>query len=621
MILDYLRLALATGLVLLPGHLVARALGQRSVSATIAWTMAALFAAWALVFAVHGSVWLAIAVLAAVGAGAAFPARRAGFSRLPREEVILLAAGVLLGLALWHVAGAVTGDALFHLGRVRKLTELGDLHLTTVDEFRDGGLHPGYAFPLWHGFLAVVAKLSGLDPATVVNHEGSLLAPLACAAAWEAGVAVFGRVAAGWSVLAAQLGLYCFAPGHGGSWATLELPGTVSRQLLVPAAIALLFEYKEERRWAHVAGLASIFGALALVHPTYALFLLIPLCAYSVLRVGQWRRSAVAIASALVPTAAAFLWLTPIVRETVSHNPGSRETARALTHYADQLVVHGPDHYRLKAEVIGRGGAVAVAALLLVPLAGLSIRRRWAAFVLGGFVSILALMLIPQLFTRFSDLVSLSQSRRAAGFVPFTFAFAGGLALVMRYYLLVPLGLVAGIVFHRLWPGDFAYGLREGGPAFAAWWAFAGGAAAIALGFALWRAPPRERHGLGAAAAVLFVVPLAVHAAATWSPRVPHDVYALSPNLMRALERVPPRSVVIAPLEQSYRIAAYAPVYVVAAPPAHVADTTKNRPYERRRAVIRWLRTKDPAIPRRYGATWALDENGRFYRLHTIGAG
>jgi hypothetical protein len=363
-----------------------------------------------------------------------------------------------------------------------------------------------------------------------------------------------------------------------------------------------------------VAGLGAIFGALALVHPTYALFLLIPLGAYSVLRIGQRRRSAVAIACAVVPTVAAFLWLTPIVSETVSHNPGPVEKARALRHYGDQLVVQGPDDYRLKAEVIGRGGAVAVAALLLVPLAGLALRRRWAAFVLGGFVSILALMLVPALFTRFSDLVSLSQSRRAAGFVPFTFALAGGFALLARYYLFVPLGLVAGIVFQRLWPGDFAYGLREGGPAWAAWWAFVGGAAALALGLARWRPPPRERHGLGAAAAILFVLPIAVHGVLTWTPRVPEDVHALSPRLLRELDRVPPRSVIIAPLEESYRLVAYAPVYVVAAPPAHVADTTKNRPYERRRALLRWLRTNDPSIPRRYGATWAV-RDGRLYRL------
>ncbi len=76
----------------------------------------------------------------------------------------MLVGGIALGMALWHVAGVVGGDGLFHLARVRKLVELGDLHLRTVGEFADGGLHPGYAFPLWHGFLALVAEVSGLDP-------------------------------------------------------------------------------------------------------------------------------------------------------------------------------------------------------------------------------------------------------------------------------------------------------------------------------------------------------------------------------------------------------------------------------------------------------------------------
>ena len=48
----------------------------------------------------------------------------------------------------------------------------------------------------------------------------------------------------------------------------------------------------------------------------------------------------------------------------------------------------------------------------------------------------------------------------------------------------------------------------------------------------------------------------------------------------------------------SYRIAAAAPVYVVAAPPPHVANTTANRPYARVRDVERWLATGDPAVLR-----------------------
>ena len=80
--------------------------------------------------------------------------------------------------------------------------------------------------------------------------------------------------------------------------------------------------------------------------------------------------------------------------------------------------------------MFGRAGAVAVAALLFVPLAGLAMRRRWAAYVLGGFLAVAAVMLVPPLFVLFSDLVSISQSRRAAGFWPLAFAFAGGFAVL-----------------------------------------------------------------------------------------------------------------------------------------------------------------------------------------------
>ena len=82
-------------------------------------------------------------------------------------------AGALLGLLLWHVSGNVGGDGFFHLGRVQKLLAFGDLSTGAVDEFPDGGLHPGYAFPLWHGVLALVAKVSGADPVDVVLHAAN----------------------------------------------------------------------------------------------------------------------------------------------------------------------------------------------------------------------------------------------------------------------------------------------------------------------------------------------------------------------------------------------------------------------------------------------------------------
>jgi hypothetical protein len=615
-VIEYLRLAFGTIVVLLPGAAVARALGRRSASATLAWGLACVFVAWAVVFTVHSNIRAAAVVLALIG----ITAWILGGRRRPTERLSsgwAWATGIVLGWFLWHVEGVVVGDGLFHEARVRKLVALGDLHLRTVDEFKDGGLHPGYAFPLWHGFLALVGWVSGVDAGGVVRHEPSLLAPIACAVAWEAGVVLFDSRWAGASVLIATLAVFCFGPGHGGSFAVLALPATAARQLLVPAAIALFFAKPGWRSWAAVA---AVFGTLVLTHPTYALFLLIPLVGYAAVRTVEWRASdwrawSPALAAAIVPTGLALLWLKPIIDETLSHDPGRGERLRAIQHYGSSIVVSSDRHYRLAAEMFGRSGVVAVAALFLLPVAGLALRRRWGAFVLGGSLLVLVVMEVPWLFVHFSDAVSLSQSRRAAGFAPLPFALAGALALVARRVVVLPVALVVGIVLQHLWPGDFDYGLHHGGPALATWLALGGGAVALVAGLVLRPSEPREHHLLGAAAMLCLVLPVLVHGAWHWSTNNTSDPYALSSRLVHNLRtKVPKGAVVLAPVDTSYRVAAEAPVYIVAAPVAHVANTKANLPYVRLRAVHHWVLTNDPRVAQRYGATWAI-RKGHLYRL------
>jgi hypothetical protein len=91
------------------------------------------------------------------------------------------------------------------------------------------------------------------------------------------------------------------------------------------------------------------------------------------------------------------------------------------------------------------------------------------------------------------------------------------------------------------------------------------------------------------------------------------DRLRLTPGLVHALRtQVPAKDVVFSDLETSYRIEAYAPVYVSAAPPAHVADTKDNYPYERRKDVIKFLRSGSVSIPRRYHANWIVVAKRRF---------
>ena len=592
----WLRLVAASLVLLLPGSLVARALRLRGASATVVFALAALGPALLLVFFVHSSIWLALAVLGGV-AFVALPFALRVVSGPPAWDTLsVAAAGLVLGVLLWHVAPTVL----------------------SVDEFRDGGLHPGYAFPLWHAFLALVSKLSGADPTQVLLHEPSAVVPVAFAVVYESGVALFRSAWLGVGVLAASVALAAFAPGHGGSYALLAQPGTVDRHVLVPAALTLFFLFLRHPGPVLGLALAAAGTEVLLVHTSTAVFLGIVLTGFAVARVLLARtelpRSASALAALFVPAGAALAWLYPLVRETASHSPSRAVLTTSLDRYAQELQVDSIHRYALRPEVVSRGGAVAVGALLAVPLAALAPRQRWAAFVLGGTLTILGIELLVWVFPHFADAVSVSQARRAAGFVPFGFALAGGASVLAALLgpLVLPLALGAGIALQLVFPGDFGPGLTRGGPAWATWIAAVGGLAALVAGVVLGRRID-ARNSLVGAAAVLFCIPVAVHGLRDWSPAASADRYALTPGLLKALDRdVPKRAVVFSDLETSYRIEGFVPVYVAAAPPAHVADTNANAPYRRRLSVNRFFGTGNVAILDRYQADWLVVDKRRF---------
>ena len=614
-----LRLGAATLCLLVPGMLVARALRTPGLAAGLSFSLGLLVVALGVVFVLEGSIEVALVVLAGAALVALPLAVWRGVGGLPPGSLVVIGLGTAFGIALWHVAAPLEGDALFHLARVRKLWTFDQLSLEAVSEFRDGGLHPGYAYPLWHGFLALVAKLAAVDPSLVVLHESSVLAPLAFAIVYEAGVSLFRSRSIAFALVLAQAALIGLAPGKGGAYAFLSLPATASRQLLVPAVLALVFAHLVERRFAWLAAIVAGGLALAIVHPTYAVFLCLPLAGFLVARAllshADHRPLAASLVALAVPSVAVALAIVPLVRATASHTPTGSELRRAFTHYAGQIDVFSETSYRLAPEVFGRSGAVAVASLLLIPLAALASRRRWAAFVLGGSVAVFAVTLVRFLFPRFADVVSLSQARRAAGFVPLAFAFAGGLAVLAEVFsaAVLPLAFSAGLLLQAAYPGDFGYTFQGGGPALASWIAALGGTAAlVAAPFIRRLVEPLERRGLiTAVAAGLFVAPVAAHAALDWSPREARGT-PLSAGLVKALnDHLPEGATVFSHVDTSYRIGAFAPVYVAGAPPGHVADTHENRPYARRRDIEQFFRTGDFHITSRYGAGWLVVNSSR----------
>ena len=624
----YLRLALATGLVLAPGWAVARALGVRSLAATLAWSLTLLFGALGFTFLLQTTLNFTLALLAV----AAIAALCVDFVRRIRTEHaipgrwIAAAGGAAVGILLWSVAGTVQGDGLFHLARVRKLLELDELTLDGVGEFTDASLHPGYAFPLWHGFLALVAKLAGADPEEVVLHLPSVLAIVAVVVAYEAGWALFRREWAAGAVAGAQVAMVCFAPGSGGAYTVLSLPATSSRQLLVPAAIALALAAMRAHSVPLYLSTGAAAFALAVVHPTYAIFLWIPFLGFVVLR-ALWapkdmRPGLAALSALVVPASLFLLWLIPLAADTVSVTPNLSEVQRAIEQYPGQLDVRSESSYRLAPEVFTRAGPVPIAALLLLPLAAFAARRRWSAFVLGGSLAIFLVMLVPLFFTSLADLVSISQARRAAGFLPFAFAFAGGLGVLSRvlWPWLPPLALLAGAGLQWLYPGDFDYAFDDPGPAWVVWLAVAGSVAALVVGFRWRRRQPVE--DTAAIAAAFFLAPVVAVGLAKWDPVPTPPASLLSAGLVEALrEQVPTGAVLYSDQETSYRVAAYAPVYIAVAPPGHVASTEKNRPFERAADAREFVETGDLAIPERYGADYLVVDRLRMrptFRLQEL---
>ena len=619
-----IRLGAAAACVLvLPGALLLRAIGWPedlgvAVAGAFTWSLGLVFVALAVTFGVGGSLWITLVLLGVFALAALVPAAVVPRVESTRADLIAIAAvgalGILFAAAVWVASGPVFGDGLFHLARERKLVDFDHLSsLQVVDEFRDGGLHPGYAFPLWHAVVALVSLLAGVDPASSARYGAAVLVPLSFVLVFVAGRTLFRSNWTGAAALLAQGAQIGLAPGHGGGYTALAQPAGASRQLLLPALLALTFAYVRDRNARLLPAIAVGGLALALVHPTYALFFALVLGGFLLARAllagVDMSSIAAALAAVVVPAGAAAFWLLPIIRQTASHEPSTRQLLRDISHYRGQLDVTSIDSFRLAPQVIGQSGAVAIAGLLLLPLAALAPRRRWAAFVLGAALTVLVLTLVPELFARLTEAVSLAQARRLASFVPFAFAFAGGLAVLTRLIgpFVLPSALGAGVALQWAYPGHVGSRLEIGSPAAATWIAAFGGAAAFALAMAFSHRLDIERHGpIVTAAAACFVLPIAIAGLQHWGPRHSGS-FSLTPGLVHALRSdVPKGDIVFSDLRTSYHVSAYAPLYVASGPPAHVADTSDNRPYARRRATLRFLRTGDLRIPRRFGASWIV---------------
>ena len=254
---------------------------------------------------------------------------------------------------------------------------------SSANEFADGGLHPGYAFPLWHGFLALVAKVSGADPADVVLHGPTVLAPLAVARRVRGGVGAVPPVVRprrprprAWrSSLRARARA---APSRPSRFRRRRRASCSSRR----RSRSRLEATRRPTPRAPRLGRRGVARARGRPPDVRAL----PLAA-----VRRVPRRSLALGAARRARPAGSRSPRSCSRRGSSclaapggrrHGLGRARTrpsgSAAFEQYAGQLDGTA-DRFTVVPELFGRTGAVAVAALLVLPLAGLASRRRWAA--------------------------------------------------------------------------------------------------------------------------------------------------------------------------------------------------------------------------------------------------
>jgi hypothetical protein len=634
-----LRLASAAACVLLvPGALLLRAIAWPAspgvaLAGSFALSLGVVAFGLALAFVVGASILLTAAVIVAVSLVMAIPAaRRSRSDPLPQIErratASVLTAGIVYAGMVWWAASPLVGDALFHVARARKLADLGALDtLQSVGEFKDGGLHPGYAFPLWQAVDALIARFAGLDVTLVLRYLPAVLVPLAFLLAYAAGCAIFRSRAGGLMFIAVQAAYYGLGHGGGlfagtGFYETLSQPQAASLLLLFPAALTLAFTFAVDGGRVTLLSLGAIAFALTGVHPSYTPYLALLLGGFLVARlilVRGWEplltRTAIALGAIAIPFGLVLLIVLPVAVDTSSFMPSAAHRAKELTAYGDAFTRIG-DQFAMSPAAIARGGAVLVAGLLAIPLAGFAGRRLWAALVLGGSLAILAVLLAPPLFTVFSDALTVSQSRRLPQFLPIPVAITGACIVFSR--LRAGGAVLAGAVGLLLvlgYPGEFSYTYGAGGPGWVVWVAVAGGLVALGLGALLQTRVPNP--GAWAIAAVAaFLVPVTVTGLAGLHSSDSRPW--LTSSVVQALRAdVPTGDVVFSYPGTAYQVAAYAPVYVNASKRGHVADSPKNQVHARAADAHRFFadpRLSDAArrgILVRWGAGWVLVDKRR----------
>jgi hypothetical protein len=501
--------------------------------------------------------------------------------------LLLFGAGVaLVSVYVWIGSWTNIGDAVEHIARMRKITELDPpaQHLDQLGLLPPGtGLHPGYAFPLWHAAGGVVVWMSGIEETIMFRFWPSVLLPFIACAVYRAGREVFGCWQAGVATCIGYLGVFAF-PFGAGFFAQVSYPGYIAIFLFWPLIVERTFVFLREGGREPLLTVAASSFVVAAVHPSYGPFVILLIGAFVLTQSltsrehRDFRRSAEVFGAVTLPFLAFLAWLYPIANSASATVEGGSNHFGSLVDRSGALV-------NMKPEWVTRGGAVAIAALLFVPLASAATRTRAAAFVASATGVVILILIVPYFFTPFAHVMSISQGRRFLFFLPFAFALTGGALVLARFRYLAVVGAFAlGVVLYKVWPGEATYLLKHPGPGWLAWFAGIGGLLVLIAGAAR-KLNVRYGNMWGLAIVVALVLPTAVTGAIDMRRNKPSP-QEFSERLLDAVNTyVASSDVVLALPKVGYRLTDRAPVYIVASAGGHGGNTTENQGTARRIAA------------------------------------
>jgi hypothetical protein len=357
---DVVRVALAFhAVVLAPGFAVVALLGIPAGGAWLAPAFAlGLGVAW-------GAAWLALpspgrpveaallalpAATALLVALAAWRVRSTGSAadRLPALRGVALAA-VLAAAALAALHAGTLGtvvtldsDSPDHVATVRRILETGEPFPAEVAVRTPGVAVPDPRKGWWHAEIALVARLSGLDPVDAWRALAGVLAPFAVLIAAAFGLLVAGGAGAAltaWAALLLGAGQWAWFPLR-----KLAFGSMLAEPLTLAVVVAVLADLARPTRGSRVTALLLAAAASA-VHLFPAVHLPLVLAA---LGVGLWLRGEEAslrrrfAATALAAAAAAWAVALPRVLATAGPTDPLHGEPQGLLILAKGLAVVSP---------------------------------------------------------------------------------------------------------------------------------------------------------------------------------------------------------------------------------------------------------------------------------------